>query len=92
MPNTHRRRWRDLTVELSRVAVWTQPSAVVTQFTISCAVGDKWRHNDVIVEEVISIDQNSRSQAAMESVWLLAIHSWLSEPNALARIAKLAGY
>ena len=36
--NTHRR--RDSTVELSRVvsALWTHPSAVVTQFTISCAV------------------------------------------------------
>ena len=32
-------------------------------------VGDKWRHNDVIVEEVINIDQNSCSQTAMESVW-----------------------
>ena len=28
-------------------------------------VDDKWRHNDVVVEKVISIDQNSR----MESVW-----------------------
>ena len=28
-------------------SVWTHPSGVVTQFTISCA--DKWRHNDVIV-------------------------------------------
>jgi len=39
-PNTHLRRRRDSTVELSRVvaAVWTHPSAVVTQFTISCAV------------------------------------------------------
>ena len=64
MPNTHRRRRRDETVESRRVggvytnsqlvgdsfvasSVWTHPSAVVTQFTISCA--DKWRHNDVIV-------------------------------------------
>jgi len=52
------------------------PDAVVAQFTISCAVellrlvnGDKWRHNDAIVEKVINIDQNSRSQTAMESVW-----------------------
>jgi len=51
--------------------MWTHPSAVVTQFTISCAVellrievDDKWRHNDVIVEKVIIIDQNSRSQTA----------------------------
>jgi len=34
-------------------SVWTHPSAVVTQFTISCA--DKWRHNDVIVLKVIKI-------------------------------------
>jgi len=32
-------------------------------------VGDKWRHNDVIVEKVINIDQTSRSQPAIESVW-----------------------
>jgi len=32
-------------------------------------VGDKWRHNDVTVEKVINIDQNSRSQTATESVW-----------------------
>jgi len=32
-------------------AVWTHPSAVVTQFTNSCAVRDKWRHNDVNVEK-----------------------------------------
>jgi len=29
-------------------------------------VGDKWRHNDVIVEKVINIDQNSRRQTAMD--------------------------
>jgi len=32
-------------------------------------VCDKWRHDDVIVENVINIDRNSRSQTAMESVW-----------------------
>ena len=31
----------------------------MTQITISCAVGDKLRHNDVIVEKVINIDENS---------------------------------
>ena len=36
-------------------AVWTHPSAVVTQFTISCA--DKWRHNDVIVWKFIKIHE-----------------------------------
>jgi len=48
----------------SRVASaeWTHPSTVVTQFTIFCAVccwaitvGDKWRHNDVIVEKKLSV-------------------------------------
>ena len=43
MPNTHRRRRRDSTVELSRVgvasasAVCTHQSSVVTQFPIFCA-------------------------------------------------------
>ena len=55
------------TAKLSCVvsAVWT--SAVVTQFTISRAVEllrlvTKWWHNDVTVENIINIDQNSRSQ------------------------------
>jgi len=48
-------------------AVWTHPSAVVSQFIISCAVGEKWRHNDVIVEKAITIDQNSRSQTVIFS-------------------------
>jgi len=30
-------------------------------------VGDKWRRNDAIVEKFINMDQNSRSQTAMES-------------------------
>jgi len=30
-------------------------------------VGDKWRHNDIIDEKVINIDQNSRTQTAMFS-------------------------
>ena len=41
MPDTHRRHRRDSTVELNRVGgvkLWTHPSAVVTQFTISCTV------------------------------------------------------
>jgi len=32
-------------------------------------VGDWWRHNDVIVDKVINVDQNSRSQTVMEYVW-----------------------
>jgi len=56
------------------VLVWTHPSAVVTQFyNFLCCwaieVGDKWRHNYVIAEKVINIDQNLRSKTAMQSVW-----------------------
>jgi len=63
-----------LTVELSCVGGVNAPqSAVVTRFTIVCAaellrlVTSALRHNDVIVEQVINIDQNSRSQTAMFS-------------------------
>ena len=38
-----------------RCEQWTHPSAVVTQFTVSCA--DKWRHNDTIVEKVIKVHE-----------------------------------
>ena len=60
MPNTHRRRRRDETVELRRVDGVNTPSAVVTLFTISYA--DKWRHNDVIVEKVIKIHEYYTTQ------------------------------
>ena len=50
-------RRRDATVAS---AVWTHPSAVVTQFTIPYA--DKWRHNDVIVEKVIKIHEYYTTQ------------------------------
>ena len=38
-------------------------------------IGDKWWHNDVIVEKVIKIDQNSRSQTTTESIWSVSIWS-----------------
>ena len=71
-PNTHRR--RDSTVELSRVGGVNAPvdsRGPVYNFLCCWAikVGDKWRHDDVIVLKVINIDQNSRSRTAMESVW-----------------------
>jgi len=45
--------------------------------------GDKkWWHNDAIVERVFNIDQNSRSQTAMESVWLVSTKSVGSRPSA----------
>ena len=69
MPNTHRRRDETVESRRvggvytnSQLvgdnfvvsSVWTHPTAVVTQFTISGT--DKWRHNDVIVEKVIKIN------------------------------------
>jgi len=101
LPNSHRRRRRDSSVELSRVGgVYTirnylarvstslnkfdvQRSRVAScrccehtrrqswpslQCFLSCwaiKFGDKWRHNDVIIEKDINIDQNSLSQTAM---------------------------
>jgi len=71
---THRRHRRDSTVELSRVGAVNKPvSSRDPVYNFLCCwaieVGDKWRHNDVIVEKVINVDQNSRSQTAVESVW-----------------------
>jgi len=67
MLNTHRRRRRDSTVVSCRRCEHTRrQSWPILQFLCCWAieVGDKWRHNDVVVEKVI---QNSR-QTAMESV------------------------
>jgi len=66
------RRRRDSTVELSRVGDVNAPvGSRVPVYNFLCRwaieVGDKWRHNDVIVEKVINIDQNSRRQTAMFS-------------------------
>ena len=73
MPNTHRRRLRNSAVELSRVGGMNAPVGSrdpVFNFLRCWArpieVGDKWRHNNVIVEKVIKIE-NSRSQTAMAS-------------------------
>jgi len=61
MPNTHRRRRRDSTVELSRVGGVNAPvGSRDPVYNISCTVfevGDKWRH-DVIVVKVKNVDQN----------------------------------
>jgi len=74
-PNRRRRR-RDSIVELSRVdcvnaTVGSRDPVYNFLYCWAIEVSDKWRHNDVIVEKVINIDQNSRShsQTAMESVW-----------------------
>ena len=71
-PNTHHRRYS--TVELSRVGGVNAPvNSRDPVYNFLCfwaiSVGDKWRHNDVIAEKVINMDQNSRSQTDMESVW-----------------------
>jgi len=62
-------------VELSRVGGVNAPVGSrdpVDNFLCCWAigVGDKWRHiNDVILENIINIDQNSRCETARESVW-----------------------
>ena len=70
MPDTHRR--RDSTVELSHVggvnaSVGSRDPIYNFLSCWAIEVGDKWRHNDVIVVKVINIDQNSCSQSAMFS-------------------------
>ena len=70
--STHRRRRHDSAVELSRVGGVNAPVGShdsVYNFLCCWAIeaGDKWRHNDVIVEKVINIDQNLRSQTAVFS-------------------------
>jgi len=71
--NTHRRHRRDSTVELCRVGGVNAPVGsrdhAVYNFLCCWAIeiGDKWRHNDVIVEKVINIHQNSRSQTVVFS-------------------------
>jgi len=67
MPDTHRRRVS--TVELSRVGGMNAPDGRrdPAVYSVLCFWW-QWRHNDAIVEKVINIDPNSRSQTAMESV------------------------
>jgi len=62
-PSTHRR--RDSTVELSSVGRVNAPVGTrdpVYNFLCCWAIeaDGKWRYNDVIVEKVMNIDQNSR--------------------------------
>ena len=72
---SRRRVWTNLPTAKSScvvLEVWTHPSAVVTPVGLLLSYWgwwQKWRHSDVIVEKVINIDHNSRSQTAMESVW-----------------------
>jgi len=63
-------RRRDSTVELSHVApVGSRDSVCNFLCCWAIEVGDKWRQNDVSVEKAITIDDSSRSQTAMESIW-----------------------
>jgi len=95
MPNTHRRRRRDSTVELRRVGGVNAPVGrhdPVYSFLCCWAikVGDKWRHNDVIVENAINIDQNSRSQTAICSVSKLPTKSVGSHRELVANCVHTA--
>ena len=80
MPNRHRRRRRNSKMSC-RVAsaVWTHTSAVVTQtqFTIFCAVEllrlvTRLDIMTTLLKKIINIDQNSRSQTAMKSIWSIS--------------------
>jgi len=70
MPNTHRRRRRDSTVELRRVGAVNTPVGSrdpIYDFPWRWAieVGDKWRQWRHCWKN-INIDQNSRSQTAIQ--------------------------
>jgi len=77
----HHRR-RDSTVELSRVGGVNAPvgsrDPVIPVYNFLCRwaieIGE-WRLSDITVEKVVNIDQNSRSQTAMESVSKLSTES-----------------
>jgi len=65
-------KFADSEVELRRVSGVNSPADCrdsVYNFLCRWAieVGDKWRHNDVAVEKVTNIEQNSRSQTAIFS-------------------------
>jgi len=73
-------RRRDSTVELSRVGGVNAPVGnrdPLYNFLCCWAieVGDKWRHNDVILEKLTNIDQNSRTVKPLSSVSRLTTES-----------------
>jgi len=72
---THRRCRRDSTVEWNRVSgvdvnapVGSRDPVYNFLYCWAIEVGDKWRHNDIMVEKIINIDQNSCCQTAIESL------------------------
>ena len=71
--STNRQSRRDSTVELSvNAPVGSHDPVYNSMRCWTIEVGDKRRHNDVIVEKVINIDQNSRSQIDTESVSIVS--------------------
>ena len=70
---------RDCRVESCRRCERTRRRSTIIYNFLCCwaiEVGEKWRHNDVIVEKVTNIYQNSRSQAAMDWSLLLCLVSF----------------
>ena len=68
MPNTYRRRRRDSAVELSCVCGVNAPiGSRDPVYNFPCCWAIEVGGYDVIVENVINIDQNSRSQTGMSS-------------------------
>jgi len=55
IPDTHRRRWRDSTVELSCVSVGSRDPVYNFPCRWAVEVGDNWWPNDVIGKKVINI-------------------------------------
>jgi len=83
--------WVNCRVESRRPCERTrQQSWPSLQFPVLWAieVDDKWRHNDVIVEKVINVDQNSRSQAAMKCLW--SVFKLLSTESVDSRCERVA--
>jgi len=88
-PNTHRRRRRDWTADLSRVGgVNTPVSSRDPVYNFLCRwaieVGDKWRDNDIIVEKVINIEQYH----VVKPLWSLFGQFPNCRPNPLAVVVS----
>ena len=92
--NTHRRRRRDSTVELSCVGGVNGPVGSRAQFPISCAVGllRLVTKDDIMTSLLtklsISIKIHAYSQTAMESVWSVSKLSTDSVGSRRQRVAN----
>ena len=63
--STSLNKFANIEVELRRVGGVNAPvGSRDAVYNNPCAVGEKWRHNDVIVEKVINVEQNSRSSVS----------------------------